>query len=95
MPFPIVRKGVDRTTGHGCYPPTVFSMGSANTFVNNIPVVRKGDRIRPHCCTSCHSGSAIGNSCGCLVNNRPLQHVINGVTCGDHSAQGSPNTFAC
>lgn len=96
MPYPVVRITVDHTAGHSCYPPTVFTKGSPNVRANNIPVVRQGDPIKPHCCPdSCHGGSAVGNSCSVFVNNRPVQHVINGVTCGDTSAQGSPNTFSC
>lgn len=91
----VVRRGVDRTTGHGCYPPTVFTVGSPNTFANNIPIVRQGDPIRPHCCRSCHGGAAIGNRKGVYINNRLVQVVTNGVTCSDRSAQGSPDTFAC
>lgn len=89
----VVREFVDQTCGH-CYTPTIFIEGSPDTFVNALPVVRKGDAILPHCCgNTCHGGSAVGNSSNVYVNGRLLQVVTNSVTCGDHSCAGSPDTF--
>jgi uncharacterized Zn-binding protein involved in type VI secretion len=91
MPFPVVRANSDLTTGHSVYDPTTFQSGSENVFVNNLPVVRQSDPIDPHP----HDGGAVGNQGGVMANNLPIQHVTNEVDCGDHSAEGSPDTFIC
>lgn len=59
--MPITNQGANATTGHGCFPPTVFIDGwSTTVFVNNNPVVLQGrTRIATHCCgNSCHDGVA-------------------------------------
>lgn len=59
--MPVTHAGKRRTTGHGCFPPTVFIGPWSNTvFVNNQPVALKGQtKIATHCCgNSCHSGIA-------------------------------------
>jgi len=50
--LPITHAGQRATTGHGCYPPTVFVGGwSSTVFVNNQPVALKGKtKIAPHRC---------------------------------------------
>lgn len=63
--LPITNKGQRTTTGHGCFPPTVFiGPYSTSVFVNNQPVVLKGKtKIQAHCCGhSCHDGSASSGS---------------------------------
>jgi len=58
---PISTQKDRETTGHGCFPPTVFIGPWSNTvFVNNSPVVLKGKtKIRRHCCGDrCHDGVA-------------------------------------
>jgi uncharacterized Zn-binding protein involved in type VI secretion len=59
--LPITHAGKKKTTGHGCFPPTVFSGGwSSTVFVNNQVVALKGKTaITPHRCGSkAHSGVA-------------------------------------
>lgn len=62
--MPIAHKGKHTTTGHGCFPPSVFISGLSNTvFVNNSPVVLKGASIQPHRCgKAVHSGDAVVSS---------------------------------
>lgn len=63
--LPITHAGMRATTGHGCYPPTVFSGGwSTTVFVNNQTVALKGiTAIAPHCCgIPCHGGVASTSS---------------------------------
>ncbi len=63
--LPITHQGARSTTGHGCFPPTVFSGGWTSTvFVNNQPVALKGiTSIVPHRCRrSVHSGVASTSS---------------------------------
>jgi len=93
MGFPVIRKSVDKTCGH-CYQPIVFIEGSPNVFVNNLPVVRQGDHIPPHCCgKTCHVGAAVGNHSHVFANSRAIQVRTNALTCGDTSCNGSPNVF--
>lgn len=94
MGLPVIRMGVDNTQGH-CFEPIPFIEGSPDVFVNNIPVVRQGDMIPPHCCSDvCHVGAAVGNSSGVYANNRLIEVQTNNLTCGDHAANGSPDTFS-
>lgn len=45
----------DKTTGHGCFPPSVIIEGSGTVSINNKAVARVGHKIRTHCCNgSCH-----------------------------------------
>lgn len=63
--MPITHQGRRSTTGHGCFPPTVFSGGWTSTvFVNGQPVALKGiTAIVPHRCgKSVHSGVASTSS---------------------------------
>lgn len=63
--MPITHAGAKETTGHGCYPPTVFVGGwSSTVFVNNQPVALKDvTQIATHCCgIPCHSGVAVTGS---------------------------------
>lgn len=59
--MPITHAGERTTTGHGCFPPTVFiGSWSSTVFVNNEPVALLGKtRIQPHRCgKSSHDGVA-------------------------------------
>lgn len=50
--MPITTDGRKSTTGHGCFPPTVFvGPWSSTVFVNNQAVALKGvTKIKPHKC---------------------------------------------
>ena len=57
--MPITHEGQKTTTGHGCFPSTVFISGwSSTVFVNNNAVALKGKtKIKPHRCgKSTHDG---------------------------------------
>jgi uncharacterized Zn-binding protein involved in type VI secretion len=59
--LPITHAGKKFTTGHGCFPPTVFlGPWSKTVFVNNQPVALKGKtKILPHRCgKKIHDGEA-------------------------------------
>jgi hypothetical protein len=93
MGMPVIREGVDETCGH-CFEPIPFIQGSPDVFVNNMPVVRQGDEIPPHCCFDlCHIGAAVGNSSGVYADNLAIQVQTNSLTCGDTSCNGSSDTF--
>lgn len=89
----VIRKAVDKSTGHGCFPPTVAIMGSPNVFANKSAVVRKGDPYRLHCCKSCHSGNATGSST-VFANGKGVTRRGDKITCGDTSSAGSSNVRA-
>lgn len=59
--MPVSTSNYKQTTGHGCFPPTVFvGPFSTTVMVNNAAVVLKGKtKIATHCCgDSCHDGVA-------------------------------------
>ena len=59
--MPITHAGKKTTTGHGCFPPTVFvGPWSKTVFVNNQPVAIKGKtKTQPHRCgKKSHNGTA-------------------------------------
>jgi len=92
----VIRKGVDDSAGHGCYPPRSADEGSPNVFVNGIPVVRVGDHYPTHCCPGgpCHDGVASGGSSSVFVNGKPVHRNGDAISCGDTASNGSPNVFA-
>jgi uncharacterized Zn-binding protein involved in type VI secretion len=70
--MPVVHMGAKNTTGHGCFPPTVFISGWAKTiFVNGQPVALKGiTRIQPHRCgKNVHDGVVIEGSLDTFAEN--------------------------
>ncbi len=63
--MPVTHAEAKTTTGHGCFPPTVFIGGwSSTVFVNSQPVALKNKtRIQPHKCGKRqHDGVAITGS---------------------------------
>ncbi|MCX7999773.1 MAG: hypothetical protein N3A69_12625 [Leptospiraceae bacterium] len=47
--MPEVVRLVDKSCGHGCWPPRPNDEGSPNVFVNSRPVHRLGDHWETHC----------------------------------------------
>lgn len=63
--MPVTHEGHKMTTGHGCFPPTVFlGPWTSTVFVNGQPVALKDKtRIRPHRCKrKSHEGVAATGS---------------------------------
>jgi uncharacterized Zn-binding protein involved in type VI secretion len=63
--MPVTHAGQKATTGHGCFPPTVFAGPWTTTvFVNGQPVALNGiTKIVPHRCgDSTHGGVATSGS---------------------------------
>ena len=54
--MPVTHQGTPGTTGHGCFPPSVFiGEWSKTVFVNNHPIALKGlTRIAVHSCNDDH-----------------------------------------
>ena len=88
----VIRKGVDKSTGH-CFTPRPCITGSKNVLVNNIPVTRSGDYYPKHCCgKKCHDGRAVSKS-NVFVNNKPIHISGDRISCGDTAFHGSSNVF--
>lgn len=69
--MPVVHKGKKATTGHGCFPPTVFNgPWSSTVFVNGQPVAIKSvTKIVPHRCgKKSHDGVAVTGSGTCFAD---------------------------
>jgi uncharacterized Zn-binding protein involved in type VI secretion len=73
---------VVETCGKGDSGP--FIQGSLNTFTNNRPQVRMGDKSIP--------GISLKGSTKKFTNNRPTTRIIDPVVCGQ-TVQSSLNTF--
>lgn len=59
--MPVTTEGKKSTTGHGCFPPTVFiGPWTSTVFVNSKVVALNGStKIKVHCCgPKCHDGIA-------------------------------------
>lgn len=70
--MPIAHGGKRSTTGHGCYPPTVFiGPWSTTVFVNNQPVVlRDKTRIAVHRCgKNWHDGTAVSSGATVFIES--------------------------
>ena len=92
----VVRASADAHAGHSGYRvpfhQTHYVGGSGSVFVNNEPIIRKGDR--------CLCGDpAVGASGTVFANNIPVHRL--GDSTGGHgnwvpnsAASGSPNVFA-
>ena len=62
--IPITHQGKPKTTGHSCFPPSVFiGPWTTTVFVNNQLVALNGvSKIKVHCCKGCHDGIASTSS---------------------------------
>jgi uncharacterized Zn-binding protein involved in type VI secretion len=90
----VIRLGVDRSTGHGCFPPTVPSSASPDVYANQIAMVRLTDTYVPHCCKTCHTPVATVASGTVFVNQLGDHRDGDGHSCGESAANGSPDVFA-
>lgn len=87
MGMPITAIG-EKTSGHGCFPPTVIIKGSPNVIVENSPAGRLTDDAVPHVCVSGH-GLKIGcGSSTVFINNLNAGRIGDCMTCGDTVATG-------
>lgn len=99
MPQVARGKGKDTVkTGHGCASTTNTDKCSANVFVNNIGVCRKGDAIKTHKhpsgdkCVN-HTVNIKAGSATVFVNNIPISRKGDAADAGSISS-GSDNVFA-
>lgn len=91
----IIRRGVDSSNGHGCFPSTQPIQGSRNVRANGIGVVREGDMYVPHRCGDVvHSGRRAKSSSTVKVNGRRVHRQGDSISCGDTAGAGSPTVRA-
>lgn len=86
---PVSRLG-DSSAGACGFPPTKVVGASTNVFANSRGVTRNGDPYASHP----HGIAAIGMANQVYANSRLVHRLGDACTCGDRSAQGSPNVFA-
>lgn len=91
-----IRLATDRSTGHGCFPPTLPAAASMNVFCNGLAEVRVGDRYIPHMCPGMgvHTGTALMGAVRTFTNKRLVHTVGGAIDCGDFASNGSPNVFS-
>ncbi|AFH14761.1 PAAR motif of membran proteins [Pseudomonas phage Lu11] len=96
MGMPNIRLKIDKSTGHGCFPPSLPVAASMNVFCNGIPEVRVGDAYMTHCCPSkgCHQGTALTGATKTFTNGRLVHTAGGAIDCGDVASNGSPNVFS-
>lgn len=90
----VTRQGLDPSAGH-CYEPRPADQGSPDVITNGAPTVRVSDHYPTHCCgPDCHDGNASAGSPTVIVNGLSIHRIGDAISCGDVSANGSPNVFA-
>lgn len=86
----IVRVQLDKTKGHGCYPPTIFLEGSKTVFCDGVPIVLEGSPIQTHCCgPACHSGVAQPTDTTFFIEGKRVMQRGDPVSCGDFAEETS------
>ncbi|WP_353959914.1 PAAR domain-containing protein [Aquisalimonas lutea] len=68
---------------------------SPDVFINGLSVVRLGDALVPHGCSTCssHPRKVAEGAATVLINGRPASRVGDAVDCGGELATGSPDVF--
>lgn len=95
MGKPIIRLGVDKSKGHGCFPSTQPISAASTVKANGIGVVRMGDRYSPHRCGKVVHSSRIAQSSSTVkANGRPVQRTGDAISCGDSAGKGSRSVRA-
>ena len=91
--MPKAHRRTDIGSGHAChFPPTAATGGSANVFVNGLPLMGVGDAYEPHGCGTCpkpaHARALASGSGTVFVNGKPAGRQGDAIDCGG-SAQGA------
>ena len=92
---PMSRIG-DKTTGHGCYAPSVGVTASVNVKVNGVFAHKVGDTFTPHTCgQDVHADVASVGSAKVMVNGSPAFRLGDVLAPGGAvMAEASWNVFA-
>lgn len=90
-----VRLGVDATTGHGCFPPTIPARAAITVFTDQIAEVRVSDAYVPHCCPNqgCHAPLAKLGSPTTYTEMLRTHRSGDMLSCGDRAYGGSLSSF--
>jgi uncharacterized Zn-binding protein involved in type VI secretion len=98
--MPAVSRLGDKSTGHGCFPPTALVKTPVlKTYFNGIlaSVVNSECQHAPHSCgITTHAGSTRSPSNGAsktFIEGELAARIGDSITCGDVIAQGSFNSF--
>lgn len=92
---PVGRIG-DICLGHGSFPPTPVIQGSPNVYVNDIPLFRVTDNVKPHGSSSPsppHDRKGDSGSPDTFINDLPAMRIGDPIHCGGLLAEGSPDTI--
>lgn len=95
--MPAVTRLGDMGSGHGCWPPRPNTEGSADVFVNGLPVHRQGDAWAAHTCPpipETHASVLASGSSTVFANGKQVGRIGDPVACGSSVATGSENVFA-
>lgn len=97
--MPSVARLGDKSTGHGCFPPTpIVQDCSDNVFINGISCATVGAKHVTHSCgrvvhpTS--SRNITDGSSSVYCNGKAVARIGDTIACGDAVGQGSGNVFA-
>ena len=89
----ITRLGVDPSAGH-CFPARPTDSSNTSVYINKILANTVTDHYPLHCCgTPCHDGNASQGSTTVFIEKKAVHRIGDDISCGDVSANGSPNVF--
>jgi uncharacterized Zn-binding protein involved in type VI secretion len=86
----------DKSTGHGCFPPTAVNGGCASkTTIEGPAAAVVGSTHPPHSCgNTTHSGRSISSGSGkTTIEGSPAARIGDSINCGDAMGQGASKTF--
>ena len=89
----------DSCAGHGCFPATPITSGSADVSINGKPAARQGDSVLLHACPcpkmphALHGRSISAGSSTVSINGKPAARVGDSLGCGGSVSAGSGNVF--
>lgn len=85
-----IRLGIDKSAGHGGFPPTAPITASSNVRINGIRAVRAGDKYAPHRHKKKVHGSRVAVSrSNVRINGKPAHRTGDPISCGDRAGRGS------
>jgi hypothetical protein len=91
----VTRDGVDASAGHCFSARPTDAPNQGSVYANGILITVIGAHYPTHCCGPvCHDGEASAGSPNVFAENIPVHRIGDEISCGDTSANGSPNVFA-
>lgn len=94
--MPAVTMLNDVCSGHGCFPPRVNDIASADVFVEGRGIHRQTDHWTSHCCPNqgCHDSILAVGSSSVFINGLGCGRIGDIIECGSIVATGSSTVFA-